>query len=477
MTRNDNGSPDTFEELRRTDDALRDVRPSRDRFDRAALAGRRRRRRKVVVLATAAAGALFVVGAAILPLTGEPDRLVVTNVDVAPPDESNDASVVGTDMGSTSVATPSSVPTTTALPSESSSAVAPTPSTVPSASQPGDAGPESDSPSDVYVTMSSKGGVVIDVRNAVDVVASFDLTCPAGRSCVVQSARVMGDTIWVAITEAEPGAADVVLRSRVVSVSRSTGEIAEHLAQDGTAAVRSAGLGANGVLYAYLSDRGSGDRSLVAIEAGHASILETGVSGFRLSDDGRFLAVSFSNPSVGDPSRFKVAGLVDGSTAEFETRGVNAGPGAWSPDGRFLIVNEQWEDGTASVIDPWSGSGDPLPGMDRLLDGACFMSNQVIAHRTWDVGYGQGDAQPGVVRLTSLDTGSTIADFGDNIYGDGFRCHPDGSISYLRRPVVEVQVSPGFTQLEPDRDAPVELVHIATDGTLSILAAGDIRMI
>jgi len=121
--------------------------------------------------------------------------------------------------------------------------------------------------------------------------------------------------------------------------------------------------------------------------------------------------------------------------------------------------------------------GDHSDWTDRILDGACFMSNQAIAHRTWNAGYGQGDAQPGVVRVTSLEDRSTITELGANLYGDEFRCHPDGSISYLRRPVIEVQLSPDFTQNEPDYAAPVELIHIATDGTVSTRAAGNLRMV
>ena len=63
------------------------------------------------------------------------------------------------------------------------------------------------------------------------------------------------------------------------------------------------------------------------------------------------------------------------------------------------------------------------------------------------------------------------------IFGDDFRCHPDGSISYLRRPVVDVQLSPDLSQLEPDDDAPVDLVHVAPDGTTSVIATGDLRMV
>ena len=100
-----------------------------------------------------------------------------------------------------------------------------------------------------------------------------------------------------------------------------------------------------------------------------------------------------------------------------------------------------------------------------------------VAHRTWDVGYGQGDAQLGVIRVTALDTGATLTEIGDDLFGDSFRCHQDGSVSYLRRPVIEVESSPGFTQPQPDYDAPVELIHIAPDGTTSILATGDLHMV
>ena len=105
------------------------------------------------------------------------------------------------------------------------------------------------------------------------------------------------------------------------------------------------------------------------------------------------------------------------------------------------------------------------------------MTDDVIAHRTWNVGYGQGDAQPGVVRLTSIETGATVGEIGGDLFGDSFRCHPDGSISYLRRPVVQAQVSPDFSQPEPDDDAPVDLVHVAPDGTISVIDSGDLRMV
>ncbi|MEZ5295289.1 MAG: hypothetical protein R2697_03145 [Ilumatobacteraceae bacterium] len=201
------------------------------------------------------------------------------------------------------------------------------------------------------------------------------------------------------------------------------------------------------------------------------------MSGFRLSDDGRYLAVSFSNPPEGELARFEITDLVEQTTTEFQTLYVNAGPAVWSPDGRYLIVDEQWEDQTAWVIDPWSGSGEPLPGTEPFLDGACFMTDDVIAHRTWNVGYGQGDAQPGVVRLTSIETGSTVGEIGDDLFGDSFRCHPDGSISYLRRPVIDVQLTPDFLQPEPDYDAPVDLVHVAPDGTTSVIESGDLRIL
>lgn len=341
-------------------------------------------------------------------------------------------------------------------------------------SVPATSGPLVESPSEVFVTESGDRRAVIDVRDAVDIVASFDLTCPPGRDCVVQSAQVMGDTIWVAITDTEPDAPDTVVRSRVVSVSYLTGDVVEHLSLDGPAAVRSAGRGADGVVYAQVDGQVV---ELVTVEGGEVRVVATGVSGFRLSDDGRFLAVSFSNPPAGEPARFEIRNLVDRTIGGFQTDYINAGPAAWSPDGRYLIVNENWEDGTAWVVDPWSNSGEPLAGTDRFLDGACFMGDRVVAHRMWNVGYGQGDAQPGVIRLTSLDTGSTVAEIGDNLFGDGLRCHPDGSISYLRRPVIEVELSPNFTQLEPDYEAPVELIHIAPDGTTSISASGDLRMV
>jgi hypothetical protein len=105
------------------------------------------------------------------------------------------------------------------------------------------------------------------------------------------------------------------------------------------------------------------------------------------------------------------------------------------------------------------------------------MSSSAVAHRTWDVGYGQGDAQLGVIRLTSLDTGSTAGELGSDLFGDAFRCHADGSVSYLRRPVIEVESSPDLVQSEPDDNAPLELIHIATDGSISLRATGDLRMV
>lgn len=466
MTRPEDGPADSFEVLGHSDDADLNVRPSRDRFDRAAQAGRRRRRRKLAVFVVGSTVAVFAVGAAILPKGDQVDRLVATD-DGVPPTESSAVD--------TSVAAPTSVPATTVPSSSPASSVAPATPTVPATGQPDGPDASTGSPSDVFVTVSAERPAVIDVRNTVDVVASFDLGCPTGHDCSVQSARVMGDTIWVAITEAEPGGAYGVVRSRVASVSQSTGEIVEHLSLDGTAAVRSAGLGSNGLLYAHL-DQSFGGPTLVAVEAGQVRVLETDVSGFRLSDDGRFLAVAFSDPPAGEAARFEISDLDDQTTVGLDTGKINAGPAAWSPDGRFLIVNEQWEDGTAWVIDPWSGSGDPLPGTE-ILDGACFMSDRQVAHRTWNIGYGQGNAQPGVIRLTSLDTGSTAAEFGDDIFGDAFRCHPDGSISYLRRPVVQVESSPDFTQPEPDYEAPVELIHIAADGTITNRAMGNLRMV
>jgi hypothetical protein len=332
-------------------------------------------------------------------------------------------------------------------------------------------------PNGAFVTAPVDGRATIDVRVGHKLLGSIDLSCPTGRECSVESARVMRGTIWVAVTETDPSRADEVVRSRVVSVMRSPGDVVEHLSVEGPAAVQSAGLGADGVLYVHLDGPGAADRQLVVVERGERRVLETGVAGFRLSDDGRFLAVSFADPERGELARFEVRDLVDGTQASFDTSAVNAGPAAWSPDGRFLIVDEQWEDQTAWVVDPWSGSGAPIAGTEPFLDGACFMDDGVIAHRTWNVGYGQGDAQPGVIRLTSLEAGATVAEFGDDLFGDGFRCHPDGSVSYVRRPLIEVQLAPGVSQLEPDGAAPVDLVHIAPNGTATVLASDDLRLV
>lgn len=397
---------------------------------------------------------------------GDPAPEIAQGDSIAPA-PTEPSATAATDPSGTATASSTTEPAATAVPATTMP---------PTTGQPDATAPLVGSPSDAFVTVSGDRRAVIDVRNVVEIEASFDLTCPPNRDCVVQSARVMGDTIWIAITETEPGEVHRVARSRVVSVSRSTGDIVEHLSVDGSAAVRSAGRGADGVLYAHLERPEPAEHELVAVKRGEVRVVERGTSGFRLSDDGRFLAVSFSNPPAGEPARFEVTDLVDRTTASFQTPYINAGPAAWSPDGHYLIVNEQWEDQTAWVIDPWSGSGEPIPGTE-LLDGACFMNDRLVAHRTWNVGYGQGDAQLGVVRLTSLDTGSTVAEIGQNLFGDGFRCHPDGSISYLRRPVVEVELSPDFAQLEPDYEAPLELVHIAPDGTTSVRATGHLRMV
>ena len=329
---------------------------------------------------------------------------------------------------------------------------------------------------DAFVSVVADDPTVIQVRDDTGLIESFDVGCPPGRDCVIESARVMSDQIWVTTTELVAGSADDVAGSRVLSIERLSGDTVEHLDIDGTSIVEGAGMGADGVVYATVSDRTvRPDTQLASIETGRLQILDTGVSGFRLSDDGRFLAVSFSNPSAGDPARFEITDLVDRTFVEFETTDINAGPAAWSADGRYLIVDEQWEDGTAWVIDPWSGSGDPVPGTQRFLDGACFVESAVIAHRTWTIGYGQGDARPGTIRLTDLDTGSVVDELGDDLFGDALVCHPDGSVSYLRRPVTERELSPGVGQLEPDADASVELVHLDTNGS-TIIAEGDLRI-
>ncbi len=330
--------------------------------------------------------------------------------------------------------------------------------------------------SGLFVTVSDDRPAVIDLHDAAGLVRSFDLGCPAERTCTVESTRIIGDSIWVAVNDTGTDGSTVDVGARVVSVSVTNGEIVEHLGRRGTTTVRSAGLGTNGVLYAYLHDETDG-RQLVAIDGDTVTVLATGVSGFLLSDDGRFLAVSFSNPPAGEQPRIQVTDLADGTTNSFTTDGINAGPGAWSPDGRHLIVNEQWEDGTAWVVDPWSASSRPSAEAGQFLDGACFVDAGTIAHRTWNVGYGQGDAQTGTVRLIALDDGSTRAELGTDLFGDALRCHPDGSITYLRRPVVVVDHGGGFSQPEPDPDAPVELVHIAPDGTSTSITSGLLRMV
>ncbi|WP_420453374.1 hypothetical protein [Ilumatobacter sp.] len=419
---------------------------------------------------------------------GEDDLRSATVVSTS--DETEDASPETTPASSTAPELTDPPPATsiaapdTSAPSTSPPSTAPAPparpeTTPPSTDQPDPSGPPTAAAGELFVTVTGESRAVIDVRDPGGVVASFDLTCATDVDCVVRSARVMGDTIWAAIADTEPGDEGAVVRSRIVSVTWSNGEVTEHLSLDGPDAVRSAGRGADGVLYAHVDSLRGDDRpSLVEVDDGAARVVETGVAGFRLSDDGRFLAVSFSNPSAGAPTRFEVEDLVDGTTAAtFELAYVNAGPAAWSPDGRFLIVDEQWEDGTAWAIDPWSGSGEPVGGTQRFLDGACFLRADVVAHRTWDVGYGQGDARPGVIRLTSLTDGSTVGELGDGLFGDGLRCHPDGSVSYLRRPVVEVGQSEDVTQSEPDRSAPVDLVRIAPDGTTTVTASGDLRLV
>ena len=185
----------------------------------------------------------------------------------------------------------------------------------------------------------------------------------------------------------------------------------------------------------------------------------------------------FRSPTRPPPSGpgSRIANIVDRTTANFETDYTDAGPGAWSSDGRYLIVNEQWEDGTAWVVDPWSGSGTPIAGAEGFLDGGCFMSNDVVAHRIWNVGYGQGAARVGVIRLTDLTSGSTVTELGTNLFGDGLRCHADGSVTFVRRGMVDIEHAPGFSQPEPDYDTPVELVHLAPDGTATIRDSGDLR--
>ena len=121
MTRPEDGSDGRFQMLRLGDDADLNVRPSRDRFDRAAQAGRRRRRRKLAVLVVGATVAVFAVGAAILPRGAEVGRLVSTDDGVSP----NETTAVDT-----SVAAPTSFPVTVVPSSVPASSVAPATTTL-----------------------------------------------------------------------------------------------------------------------------------------------------------------------------------------------------------------------------------------------------------------------------------------------------------------------------------------------------------
>jgi hypothetical protein len=330
---------------------------------------------------------------------------------------------------------------------------------------------------DRFITAPAESGAVIDLRDADGVVATRDLGCPEDRVCSVESARLMGSTIWATIVEREGSVSGTVTGTRVVSASQAGTDVTVHLALTGPTIARSAGLGADGVLYVQLNDVLGPGSSLVAVEDGETRELSTGVSSMRLSDDGRLLAVSSATPSEGARARLEFDDLVDGRTNEIQTDYVNAGPAVWSSDGRHLIVAENWEDGAAWVIDPWSDSADPILGTDRFLDGACFVDDDVIAHRTWNIGYGQGDAQPGVVRLTSIAAGATVAELGTDLFGEyELACLGDGALSFVRRPVVEVEFGAGFSQLEPDDDEPGELVRVDSEGTVTVMATGDLRL-
>ena len=82
------------------------------------------------------------------------------------------------------------------------------------------------------------------------------------------------------------------------SVSRTTREVVEHLSLDNPDAVQTAGRGADGVLHAHFAGPPPIERQLVAIEQGRVRVVESEVSGFRLSDDGQLLAAGFSGPSA-----------------------------------------------------------------------------------------------------------------------------------------------------------------------------------
>ncbi len=287
-----------------------------------------------------------------------------------------------------------------------------------------------------------------------------------------------------------------MLSSRVVSVAPATGEVREHVALPGNTelagsfhGVVSAGLAADGRVLVHVQNPAA-DAVLLAVEGTDAVVVESRVSGFRLSDDGRFLAVGFSHPPTGAPNRIEVFDLVDDISSEFVVEALNAGPGEWSDDGRFLIVNEQWEDGRAWAVTPWSGSGEFVAGTvdpessepsysaSLLRETTCFVDERTVAYRTWDVGYGQGDAQPGSIAIRSLDAGELLDERGTDLFGSfDVRCHADGSVSYLRRPVEIVEVSPDLSQLEPVLDAPVELVRVAPDGTETVMDSGLLRFV
>ena len=79
--------------------------------------------------------------------------------------------------------------------------------------------------------------------------------------------------------------------------------------------------------------------------------------------------------------------------------------------------------------------------------------------------------------LIDVDGGPPLAELGTDLFGDALGCHPDGSITYLQRPVVEVDLGGGLSQPEPDHDAPVDLVHIEPDGTSTTITSGGLRMI
>lgn len=216
-------------------------------------------------LAIAAAVVLIVVGTVALAMTAASRR-----------DDTPSASSLATAPGPTTI-TPTTTRVTEPVTTTPTTSTELVPTTPPSSIATTTQSPSTTVPiepfNDTYVIVDDEDPTVIQVRDTDGVVASIPLTCPSGRDCVVQSATVMGDTVWVAITESEPGQAGVTVRSRVIRVTPSTSTAVEELAVDGTSPVRSAARGADDVVYAYFDGSQPDDRQLVAVDHGQTRIV------------------------------------------------------------------------------------------------------------------------------------------------------------------------------------------------------------